>query len=92
MAEADQQLLDHRLQAFIDQGPLTVYVYRPEGPGPNAYMSPQLEAILGYAAEGWTKFPDLFSKVLHPDDRDCGIAEQRRTPEAGKPLPSSTGW
>ena len=86
MAEADQQLLDHRLQAFIDQGPLTVYVYRPEGPGPNAYMSPQLEAILGYTAEEWTADPDLFSKVLHPDDRDWVLAEQRRTQEAGEPF------
>ena len=86
VAQADQQLLDHRLQAFIDQGPLTVYVYRPEGPGPNAYMSPQLEAILGYTAEEWTADPDLFSKVVHPDDRDWVLAEQRRTEEAGEPF------
>jgi PAS domain S-box-containing protein len=86
VAQADQQLLDHRLQAFIDQGPLTVYVYRPEGPGPNAYMSPQLEAVLGYTAEEWTADPDLFSKVLHPDDRDWVLAEQRRTQEAGEPF------
>src|SRR4051795_11099804 len=84
VTDADQQLLDHRLQAFIDQGPLTVYVYRSEGPGPNAYMSPQLEAILGYTAEEWTADPDLFSKVLHPDDRDWVLAEQRRTQEAGE--------
>src|ERR671922_128603 len=86
VAHADRQLLDHRLQAFIDQGPLTVYVYQPEGPGPNAYMSPQLEAILGYTAEEWTADPDLFSKVLHPDDRDWVLAEQRRTQEAGEPF------
>src|SRR5215216_4368519 len=86
VAHADRQLLDHRLQAFIDQGPLTVYVYRPEGPGPNAYMSPQLEAILGYSADEWTADPDLFSKVLHPDDRDWVLAEQRRTREAGEPF------
>jgi PAS domain S-box-containing protein len=86
VAQADRQLLDHRLQAFIDQGPLTVYVYRPEGPGPHAYMSPQLEAILGYSADEWTADPDLFSKVLHPDDRDWVLAEQRRTQEAGEPF------
>src|SRR5215216_4935513 len=86
VAHADRQLLDHRLQAFIEQGPLTVYVYRPEGPGPNAYMSPQLEAILGYTAEEWTADPALFSKVLHPDDRDWVLAEQRRTKEAREPF------
>src|SRR5215211_7039607 len=86
VAHADRQLLDHRLQAFIEQGPLTVYVYRPEGPGPNAYMSPQLEAILGYTAEEWTADPALLSKVLHPDDRDWVLAEQRRTKEAREPF------
>src|SRR4051812_50092104 len=87
VAHADRQLLDHRLQAFIDQGPLTVYVYRPEGPGPNAYMSPQLEAILGYTAEERTADPGLFSQALHPDHREWVLAEQRRPREAGVPLP-----
>src|SRR5919108_657181 len=86
VAHADRQLLDHRLQAFIDQGPLTVYVYRPEGPGPKAYMSPQLEAILGYSAEEWTADPDLFSKLLHPDDRDRVFRDHERTRTTGAPL------
>jgi HPt (histidine-containing phosphotransfer) domain-containing protein len=30
LAHTDRQVLDERLQAFIDQGPLTVYVYRPD--------------------------------------------------------------
>jgi hypothetical protein len=47
LAHADRQLLDDRLQTFIDQGPLTIYVNRPEGASSNVYMSPQLEAILG---------------------------------------------
>jgi hypothetical protein len=50
VAHADRQLLDDRLQEFIDQGPLTVYVNRPDRASSNVYMSPQLEAILGYPA------------------------------------------
>ena len=86
MAHADRQLLDQRLQAFIDQGPLTVYVNRPDRASSNVYMSPQLEAILGYPAAEWAADPEFFRKVLHPDDRDWVIAEQLRTKEAGEPF------
>jgi PAS domain S-box-containing protein len=86
LAHADPQLLDERLQAFIDQGPLTVYVNRSDEASSNVYMSPQLEAILGYTAEEWAADPDFFSKVLHPDDRDWVLAEQRRTRQAGEPF------
>ena len=86
MAHADRQLLDDRLQAFIDQGPLTVYVNRPDRASSNVYMSPQLEAILGYTAAEWAADPQFFHKVLHPDDRDWVIAEQLRTKEAGEPF------
>jgi PAS domain S-box-containing protein len=86
LAHADRQLLDERLQAFIDQGPLTVYINRPDRASSNVYMSPQLEAILGYTAEEWARDPDFFRKVLHPDDRDWVIAEQLRTKEAGEPF------
>jgi PAS domain S-box-containing protein len=86
VAHADRQLLDDRLQAFIDQGPLTVYINRPDRASSNVYMSPQLEAVLGYTAEEWGQDPDFFRKVLHPDDRDWVIAEQLRTKEAGEPF------
>ena len=86
MADTDRQLLDDRLQAFIDRGPLTVYVNRPDRSSSNVYMSPQLEAMLGYTAEEWGRDPDFFRKVLHPDDRDRVIAEQARTKEAGEPF------
>jgi PAS domain S-box-containing protein len=86
VAHADRQLLDDRLQAFIEQGPLTVYINRPDEASSNVYMSPQLEAILGYSAEEWAADPDFFRKVLHPDDRDWVIAEQIRTKEAGEPF------
>ena len=86
MADTDRQLLDDRLQAFIDRGPLLLYVNRPDRSSSNVYMSPQLEAMLGYTAEEWAGDPDFFRKVLHPDDRDRVIAEQVRTKEAGEPF------
>ena len=84
--EVEGALVSGRLQAFIEQGPLTVYINRPDEASSNIYMSPQLEAILGYTAEEWAADPDFFRKVLHPDDHDWVIAEQLRTKEAGEPF------
>jgi PAS domain S-box-containing protein len=84
--QAEEDLFSGPLRAFIEQGPLTVYINRPDAASSNVYMSPQLEAILGYTAEEWREDPNFFHKVLHPDDRDWVLAEQRRTREAGEPF------
>ena len=85
-AQDEQNLFSRTLQAFIEQGPLTVYINRPDEASSNVYMSPQLEAILGYTAEEWQADPDFFHKVLHPEDHDWVIAEQTRTKAAGEPF------
>jgi PAS domain S-box-containing protein len=84
--EVEGTFLSGQLQAFIEQGPLTVYINRPDEASSNVYMSPQLEAILGYTAEEWAADPNFFRKVIHPDDHDWVIAEQLRTREAGEPF------
>ena len=40
------------------------------------YVSPQIEAILGYSPEEWCDDPELWANRLHPDDRDH-VIEQR---------------
>jgi PAS domain S-box-containing protein len=86
VSQADDSLFGGTLRGFIDQGPLTVYINRPDAASSNIYMSPQLESILGYKAEEWAQDPNFFRKVLHPDDRDWVIREQRRTREADEPF------
>jgi len=38
------------------------------------YISPQVEAILGYPLAGWLDESELWLRILHPDDRDRLIA------------------
>jgi two-component system, cell cycle sensor histidine kinase and response regulator CckA len=63
---------------LIENLPLVTYV--DDGPGGGTertvYVSPQIEAMLGYSAEEWLDDPDLFLRVLHPDDRDRMQAER----------------
>jgi len=50
------------------------------------YMSPQVESMLGYAREEWLADPELFVKLLHPEDRERVLDESRRTNETGDPF------
>jgi PAS domain S-box-containing protein len=71
------------LRSLIEQVPVTVYIDRLDDISSNVFMSPPLEALLGYSAEEWASDPELFVKVVHPDDRDRVLAEHRRTAQTG---------
>ena len=53
--------------------------------GENIYTSPQCEEMLGYSDWGDNT---LWEAVLHPDDRERVLAEQRHFQETGEPLSS----
>jgi PAS domain S-box-containing protein len=50
------------------------------------YMSPQIEAVLGYSPEEWMTDPGLFARTLHPDDREQVLEEDARTSRTGEPF------
>ena len=49
-------------------------------------MSPQIEAMLGYSPDEWTRDKELFPRLLHPDDHDRVMAEVAHTQETGEPF------
>ncbi len=50
------------------------------------YMSPQIEAVLGYSPEEWMADPGLFARTLHRDDRERVLEEDARTSRTGEPF------
>jgi PAS domain S-box-containing protein len=52
------------------------------------YISPQIEAMLGFSADEWLGDPGLVLKQLHPDDRERVLAEVFQSKDTGKPLSS----
>jgi len=50
------------------------------------YISPQIETLLGYTPEEWLGDPDLWWKVLHPDDRKWVIEAMVAKDETGSDL------
>ena len=83
---SEDVLTEAMLRALIEQVPLTTYIDRLDDISSNVYTSPQLEAVLGWTLQEWVEDDELFTKVVHPDDRDAVLAEHERTRETGEPF------
>jgi PAS domain S-box-containing protein len=62
-----------RYQAVVEQVPAIVYTWDttlPAGDAPPVYISPQLEAMLGYTPQEWADDPGMWLRSIHPDDRE----------------------
>jgi diguanylate cyclase (GGDEF)-like protein/PAS domain S-box-containing protein len=68
--------MDH-YRALLEQTPAIAYVADPAERHAFRYISPQVEATLGYAADQWLAAPELWVDRVHPDDRDQVVAEAR---------------
>ena len=77
-----------RYQTLIEQIPAVVFMaFLDKGIG-EAYVSPQIEAILGYTQEEWLNDPVRWYQQIHPDDKDRWSVEAAELFLLGNPLKS----
>jgi PAS domain S-box-containing protein len=74
---------EKRYRELVEQLPLVTYVDEPAA-APSIYISPQVESLVGYSADEWLGDPELFLKLLHPDDRERVLADHERVFAAGE--------
>ncbi len=75
-----------RYRTLIEQLPLVVYVDELDSISSNIFTSPQIEPLLGYSVEEWASDPELFTRLLHPEDRERVLAAHVHTQETHEPL------
>jgi len=68
--------------------PLVTYVRSSAGDGETAFVSPQIDRLVGYTADEWLADPGLFLRLVHPDDRDR-VAASRAAVDPVKGMRSS---
>ncbi|HWB69993.1 MAG TPA: EAL domain-containing protein [Solirubrobacterales bacterium] len=61
---------------LVERLPAIVYTSELGENGRWRYVSPQVEDILGYSPEDWKEDPELWSKLLHPDDRARALSQE----------------
>lgn len=80
--------VDARYQTLIEQIPAVVFMaFLDKGIG-EAYVSPQIEAILGFTQEEWLNDPVRWYQQIHPDDKDRWSVEAADLFLLGSPLKS----
>ena len=84
VAEREGRAAERRFRTMIEQLPAISYVDALRDDAPTVYISPQVEAILGYTPEEWVGDDGLWPRVLHPDDRARAMAENARHNETGE--------
>jgi diguanylate cyclase (GGDEF)-like protein/PAS domain S-box-containing protein len=80
-----------RFQSLVERIPgIVAYLDRvfPDDPGHSTplYISPQVEALLGYPREAWLNEDELWLQVLHPDDAERQAAQDEHARATLTPL------
>ena len=72
--------------ALVEQIPAIVYVDIADEQMTTTYVSPQILPLLGYTSDEYVEDPDLWARMLHPDDRAAAIETYLRGREIGQPF------
>ena len=87
-----KQLLEHarkseeRYKSLLESIPTITYINSPDLQSRTEYVSPQVEKLLGYSHEDFSKDPVLWTKILQIDDRERVLKENARTVNSGEPF------
>jgi PAS domain S-box-containing protein len=71
-------------QELVERIPGVIYRDALDEKASTLFIGPQIEVLTGYPPEDWLTDPDFWSKIMHPDDRDRVIAENKLHLENGE--------
>ena len=78
-----------KYRALLEQIPAVVFMAYLDRGISEAYVSPQIEASLGYSREEWLEDPVRWYQRIHPDDKQRWSLEAAEMFLSGKPLRSA---
>jgi PAS domain S-box-containing protein len=80
---------EDRFRLLVEKMPAVTYTWDPREPAgtlPPPYVSPQVEAILGFSVSEWRADPRLWIERIHPDDRERVVEASDRSDRTGEPF------
>jgi diguanylate cyclase (GGDEF)-like protein/PAS domain S-box-containing protein len=87
--DRERREIEARYRTLVEHIPAVTYVdaYADEDPETTIpiYLSPQVESLLGYPVEEWMSDPELWEKVLHPEDLDLARQAAWKSTVSGAP-------
>ncbi len=76
-------LNEDQYRGFIENLPVLFYAVDPAPPYTPIYVSPAFRRF-GYPMQDWLQDPDMWLKVLHPEDRDWVFKRTRASTSSGE--------
>jgi PAS domain S-box-containing protein len=87
--EAGDSNIEAKYRALLEQIPAVVFMAYVDRGTSEAYVSPEIEAALGYSREEWLEDPIRWYDRIHPHDKQRWSTEAADMLVSGKPLRSS---
>jgi PAS domain S-box-containing protein len=87
-AEAALRAAEAQYRMLVEQLPAIIYTAAINSRSSTSYVSPQIEAILGFSQEEWISNPELWLAQVHPDDRARMLETIGRTHISDTPIPT----
>jgi PAS domain S-box-containing protein len=87
-AEEALRQSETKFRTLVEQIPVVTYIAALDDFSTTLYISPQIEAIIGFSPADYETDPDKWKNQLHPDDRERVLAEVTRSRAADEPFSS----
>jgi PAS domain S-box-containing protein/putative nucleotidyltransferase with HDIG domain len=75
-----------KFRRLVEHLPTVIYMYPADDASSMNYVSPQIQALMGYTSEEWLADPTLWMKALHPEDIEYVLAQTSRTDDQSWPF------
>ncbi len=80
------QASEARLRALLELLPVVTYVIQLDDGAKPLFISQQVKELVGFTAEEWLSYPNMWQERVHPDDRAYVEAQMGLTQMNGAPL------
>lgn len=88
-ADAGEPNPEAKYRALLEQIPAVVFMAYLDRGISEAYVSPEIESVLGYSREEWLEDPVRWYEHIHPEDKQRWSLEAAEMFLSGKPLRSA---
>lgn len=85
VAQEAREVAEAKARALLENVPAVVYEMGPDDERRTLYVSPHIERLLGYSRQEWLDQPDIWTELLHPDDRETELAAHDEHSSTGEP-------
>ena len=82
-AQNGAEVGDSTFRGFIENLPVMFYAVGPTPPHKPLYISPTFEKF-GYPLNDWLTDPEIWDRVIHPDDREVVLGKTREAMRIGE--------